>query len=203
MPAGGSAEAAFRILTVCTGNVCRSPATGLLLTRRLGPSVLVESAGTGPLVGAPVDPTVAALLEHSGVSAAGFAARGVTERLVRGADLVLPLTLAHRAMIVDLVPSALRRTFTLREFAHIVASLDLTDVPRPASPGDRLRALASAAPARRGTVRSRPEDLDVPDPFGLGPERHAQSFALIAEAVEVIVEAALGDCPASRGVGLE
>ena len=43
----------FSILTVCTGNVCRSPAVERLLASKLGPTVSVASAGTHALVGHP------------------------------------------------------------------------------------------------------------------------------------------------------
>ncbi len=44
----------FKILTVCTGNICRSPlAEGLLRKVLRGLPVEVSSAGTGALVGVP------------------------------------------------------------------------------------------------------------------------------------------------------
>ena len=43
----------FSVLTVCTGNICRSPLAELILAASLSdiPDVRVESAGTGALVG--------------------------------------------------------------------------------------------------------------------------------------------------------
>lgn len=42
----------IRILTVCTGNICRSPLAAELLASRLDPqNFIVESAGTSALVG--------------------------------------------------------------------------------------------------------------------------------------------------------
>mgnify|MGYP002738687724 CR=1 FL=1 len=49
----------YRILTVCTGNVCRSPAAERLLEHTLNPSVTVRSAGTRALVGEPIHPPMA------------------------------------------------------------------------------------------------------------------------------------------------
>jgi hypothetical protein len=43
----------FAILCVCTGNVCRSPAAERLLAARLGPGVVVASAGTVAALGGP------------------------------------------------------------------------------------------------------------------------------------------------------
>jgi protein-tyrosine phosphatase len=65
-----------RVLVVCTGNVCRSPAAELLLRDRLGAAdVDVASAGVHALVGQPVDPPVAELLVERGVAPGGFRAR--------------------------------------------------------------------------------------------------------------------------------
>ena len=119
---GDPVPAPFTVLTVCTGNICRSPAVERLLTAALGPDsgVRVESAGVGAVVGAPVAPLMTALLDAVGVSYAGFAARQVTEEMVREADLVLALTRRHRSALVELAPAAVRRTFTVRELGRPV-----------------------------------------------------------------------------------
>ena len=54
--------ASFTILTVCTGNVCRSPIAEKLLRLELRdlPGVRVHSAGTNALVNAPMTPEVKA-----------------------------------------------------------------------------------------------------------------------------------------------
>src|SRR5215204_6047632 len=82
---------AFSILTVCTGNVCRSPAVERLLASKLGPTVEVASAGTHALVGHPISEPMAALLSGSGIEDQPFAARRLSEEMLKGADLVLPL----------------------------------------------------------------------------------------------------------------
>ena len=40
----------FRVLTVCTGNICRSPAVERLLAAALGPDADVEVSSAGGLV---------------------------------------------------------------------------------------------------------------------------------------------------------
>ncbi|MDX9839346.1 MAG: low molecular weight phosphotyrosine protein phosphatase, partial [Azoarcus sp.] len=47
-----------KILTVCTGNICRSPLAEFLLRERLGAAgkkAEVRSAGIGALIGHPAD----------------------------------------------------------------------------------------------------------------------------------------------------
>lgn len=184
--------APFRILTVCTGNICRSPAAERLLAAGLGPSVVVESAGIGALVGEPIDPLMAALMTDAGVETEGFAARAATERLVRAADLILPLTLDHRARVVDLAPAAVRRTFALLEFAHLVTTVDLSGVPTRLSPGDRLRAIVPLAAAGRASAPTSPSGTDVPDPYGRGASEFAAAWSLIMDAVGTITTAVRG-----------
>lgn len=184
--------ATFSILTVCTGNICRSPAVERLLAAGLGPTVTVASAGTRAMVGDPVSAPMVPLLAAAGVPVDGFAARQLTADLVRSADLVLPLTRAHRGAVVELVPAAVRRTFTLLELARLVAAVDPAAVP-PGTPAERLRALVPLAAAQRGHVRPRPaaED-DVVDPYGRGDAAYAASFGLIEPAVRLVVAAAHG-----------
>src|SRR5690606_19666664 len=81
------------ILTVCTGNICRSPLGEVLLRARLSDlDVMVHSAGTHALVGRGMPEQARELaLRHgaSGADATGHKARLLTERLVQDADLVL------------------------------------------------------------------------------------------------------------------
>src|SRR5512144_374699 len=116
----------FRVLFVCTGNICRSPFGERLLrarlAERLGPdAALVEvgSAGVQGLVGEPMDPLAAAVLLSHGGDPTGFAGRRLDAGLVRGADLVLAANRKHRASIVRLDPTAVRKTFTIRELARL------------------------------------------------------------------------------------
>lgn len=185
-------HAAFSVLAVCTGNICRSPAVERLLRTSLAdPGVEVTSAGTGALVGYPVSPPMLALLAAAGVAADDFLARQLTEEMVRRADLVLALTRAHRAAVVELVPAAVRRTFTLREFARLSAGVDPTALPGGAPPV-RLRALVQLAAAQRGRLPVRPTDDDVIDPYRRSDEVYAQVFTTLRASVDEVVGLARG-----------
>jgi len=54
------------VLTVCTGNICRSPTAERLLALGLGPTVKVASAGTHALRGQPVVAPMCAMIEDAG-----------------------------------------------------------------------------------------------------------------------------------------
>jgi protein-tyrosine phosphatase len=178
-------EDAFFILTVCTGNVCRSPAVERLLGSQLGPSV--SSAGTHALVGHPIAEPMAALLHQAGAEAKPFQARRLSEQMLKDADLILPMTRVQRGLIVELWPRAVRRTFTLREFARLLTQVDPLALSQGTTPGDRLHTAIRLAAAERGRWRTSPDEDDVVDPFRLSAELYAESFAQINSAVEQIV----------------
>lgn len=178
-------EEAFTILAVCTGNVCRSPAVERLLAGRLEPTVSVSSAGTHALVGRPISEPMAALLRRSGVASEPFRARRLSEQMLREADLILSMTRDQRALIVELWPAAVRRVFTLREFARLLTFVDPSALPL-GTPPDRLRAAIRLAAAERGRTRVSPAEDDVVDPFRLADDIYAESFGQIMSAVDVI-----------------
>lgn len=116
-----------------------------------------------------------------------FAARQLTPALVAEADIVLGLTRDHRADAVRLVPSAVRRTFTLLEFARIVATPEAR-VSAGGAGADRLRELiAVAGPLRGGGPHGRPDD--VPDPYGRDRQAFEEALDLIRGAVTSIAGA--------------
>jgi protein-tyrosine phosphatase len=177
----------YAILCVCTGNVCRSPAAELLLAARVGPSVKVASAGTLGLVGRPIEPPMAAHLAAMGLEPARFAARRLTAADVAGADLVLGLTRGHRAEAVELAPAAVRRAFTLLEFARLLRQIQPDELSET-SVADRLREAVPLAAARRRMVVGPVNADDVVDPYRLAQEVYDQSFSAISAAVDTIAD---------------
>jgi protein-tyrosine phosphatase len=128
---------------------------------------------------------MARLLRSSGAQEGAFAARRLTEKLVKEADLILTLTRAQRSLVVDLWPAAVRRTFTLREFARLLQQVDPRAIP-DGTPAERLLAAMPLAAAQRGLVHTPAEDDDVVDPYQLREQVYAESFAEIAAAVKII-----------------
>ncbi|MCU1517653.1 MAG: low molecular weight phosphatase family protein [Pseudarthrobacter sp.] len=118
----------MRILTVCTGNICRSPVAERLLQAGLDQTVpggfVVTSAGTRAMVGDPMQPTSADIVRTYGGDPEHFVARQLTSKILRGVDLVLTMTSGHRGEVLQLDASLLKRTFTIREFARMLNVLD-------------------------------------------------------------------------------
>ncbi len=180
----------YGILVICTGNIHRSPTAQHLLAHAFrGEPISVVSAGTAPALGEPMGGTLAEFLRGEGIDPSGFRARFLTAADVRDADLILGMTRAHRGQAVSLWPGALRRSFTLKEFARAAAqaggpgggasATQATDQDLAAGgPGGgasataadetvrRLALLADLA-ARRRTPAA-PADDDIADPHGQG-----------------------------------
>ena len=115
----------YRILTICTGNICRSPMAEYALREAvdragLGDRVEIASAGTsGWEVGNPIDPRAGALLHRHGIESDEHSARQMEDDELRRADLVLALDHDHlgplrRALGAD---QAARTVRMVRDFA--------------------------------------------------------------------------------------
>ena len=91
----------YRIVTVCTGNICRSPLAEYALREAfaeagLGEAVEITSVGTsGWEIGNPIDPRAGDLLRRHGIDAHQHRARQMADDEVRDADLVLALDHDH------------------------------------------------------------------------------------------------------------
>ncbi|MFJ3235811.1 low molecular weight phosphatase family protein [Streptomyces sp. NPDC086787] len=154
-----------RILFVCTGNVLRSVLAERLLAARLPPGSALwpESAGTEARCGSRMKDDTRAILEKLGGDGSGFASRPLTAQLIAGASLILGLTREHREAAVRLVPTAMRRCFTLKEFVRLAEGGGTR-----ASGGNGLDPLVAAAAGRRGAEPPvPPPDDNIRDPWGL------------------------------------
>ncbi|MHC6222076.1 arsenate reductase/protein-tyrosine-phosphatase family protein [Arthrobacter sp. MMS24-S77] len=194
----------FNLLVVCTGNICRSPLTERILQAGLDRAnegaFSVSSAGTQALVGRPMTPQIEGLTRVMGGSSSNFAARQLTPELLEQADLVLALSRGHRSRILELAPSVLRRTFTLREFGRMVEFVryDADTGARAAKaglgsePGLEARTrweslIPRAAAVRFRTLAGSENDDDVVDPYRQSDETHSLMLRQIAPAVEILV----------------
>jgi protein-tyrosine phosphatase len=174
---GDPAARPFRVLFVCVGNVCRSPVGERLLASRLPADRFeVSSAGVGAMVGYAMSRYAAEELRAFGGDPTGFAARQLTTDDLQDSDLVLTATRRLRSQVLAEVPGALRRTFTILEFAA------LTQQAEGGTPGE----IVEWAGAHRSSVAG--VDQDVPDPYRRGREAHAVAAQAIDAAVQQIAK---------------
>lgn len=173
------------MLAVCTANVCRSPLMELLLRERLDPTRFeVASAGVMGWRDAPVDSMVRLELARLGLDGSTFRSRPLRADHVRAADVVLTATKEHRASVLEIDPGALRKTFTLLEFAGLVEGHHAAGLPELVADAARRR---STGPAR----------ADVPDPFRRSPAVHRSTADLIDEATASIATTVADLTPSS------
>ena len=215
----------FPILTVCTANICRSPAAERLLRAGLAdlaPEATVSSAGVAAVDGRPACDLSSALIGEyvaTEYPTAGPVAdfgthlsRRLTAEHARGAQLVLALDRTHRAELARLAPARRPVTFTLRQAATLARAVAAVVAggalppgapPLPAGRGDRLRWWVAEMDAARGLTGD-PGDSEqfAADLWGHPldvPDPHAVGYQYHPVAVELI-EQAVGDLVAAAGV---
>jgi protein-tyrosine phosphatase len=130
----------YRIVFVCTGNICRSPMaevatraaaddTPLADGTTLGDHLIVTSAGTGPWhEGEPMDPRTAAALRRGGYRDHGHIAHQVAKAGLLESDLIVALDRRHQQTLRSL-GSDPARLFLLRSFDAAAGAA--ADVPDP------------------------------------------------------------------------
>lgn len=128
-----------KILTVCTGNICRSPAAEYLLRQRLEKAGNwkgeVRSAGIGALVNHPADDNVLALMLAQGIDLSAHRGAQLTVEQLRQADLVLVMEKHHRDAVLDMDPTARGKTFLLGHWLQ-------AEIPDPYRRGEKVHAEA-------------------------------------------------------------
>ena len=176
----------FRILFVCTANICRSPMAEYLLRMVLAVGAdqrsgfQLRSAGTHGYDGAEMDPPAAEQLRRLGGHPCGFRSRRLTARHCQEAELILTATREQRSLLLTREPRALRRTFTLLEFAQ--ASVQVRE-RWPSCISDPAEVVMLAAAARS---RVSLDVYDVADPYGGSADQHRIAAETILAATTTI-----------------
>ena len=141
---------AFRILFVCTGNICRTPMAVCCGQAQQDHSanadnIHIDSAGTWAIEGAPAAPLSISVCEENGMDASAHLAKPVDLTLMKNSDLVLCMSLEHKTDLLSIFPHLDDRIFTLREYG----------------------------------AAETPELISIPDPYGHGIEHYRETFQLI------------------------
>ncbi|MEW1964847.1 phosphotyrosine protein phosphatase [Micrococcus sp. NPDC078436] len=184
-PAAGRADdgdAPVRILTVCTGNICRSAYAQHVLQHRLdellGPGrAVVTSVGTGPNQALAVPEPILELAPAAQVrkALAAHRPRQLTARTLAGQDLVLAATQGHLDAVLREDPGAVRRAFTLLEAGRLAEG----GVAAEGGVRELTAAMAAGRPRLAGA-----EAWDLPDPFR-GP---VQGYVAMARVLDPALE---------------
>ena len=148
----------FRILCVCTGNICRSPTAEAVLRHKftaagLGQQVVIDSAGThGYHIGDSPDPRSRAVGEARGYDFTGQAARKLSAQDYHDFDLILAMDRGHLSIMEQQKPANSRaelimmRAFSPPEHQHPNQPQDVPDPYYGAAQGfDEVLDLIEAA----------------------------------------------------------
>ncbi|MEY2266992.1 protein tyrosine phosphatase [Klebsiella pneumoniae] len=112
------------ILVVCTGNICRSP-IGERYLRKMMPNKIVDSAGTGALIGHGADLTAIKVAEAHDLCLEGHKARQLTSSIAKQYDLILVMERSHVEQIGSIAPEVRGKIML---FGHW---LDRKNIPDP------------------------------------------------------------------------
>ncbi|PRY12999.1 protein-tyrosine phosphatase [Kineococcus rhizosphaerae] len=153
----------LRVMTVCTGNICRSPMAEVVLRDRLdraglGDRVVVDSSGISEEEhGNPVDRRAASVLREHGYDVPAHAAHRATREELAGRDLLLAMTSRHAQWLRAQAPA-----------------------------GADVRMYRSFDPAAPRT--SREADLDIDDPWYGDRSDFERTLEQVEAAADAIVD---------------
>jgi len=184
-------------MTVCTGNICRSPMAEVVLRDRLdaaglGERVVVDSTGVSDEErGNPIDRRARSALAARGYDVPRHAARRVRPADLAGRDLVLAMTAAHARALRRIAPdaAAAARVVLFRTFDPAAPPVRRAGGPR-AEEDPARHASVPGLPAPADAVDPRDEHLlDVEDPWYGGPADFEQCLDEIEAAADGVVAA--------------
>ena len=188
-PAGG--QGPYRVLFVCTANICRS-AYAAVVASYAGDDhagiegVLFGSAGTRALVGQSMDPPMAGLVGRRG-DPSEHSARQLTRELMAEPDLVITMSANQRRYILDEWPDLGRKAFIIGQVAREMGRL-----PESVT----IDTLADHLWRHRSSVSGD----EVADPYMRGPAAAREAARVIDGHLAVIV-GRLGELVARAGGG--
>lgn len=110
----------MKVLFVCSGNICRSPMAAETFRRGAADAglahVVVESAGTLGIEGAPAAAEAIAALDEIGIDLSGHRSRGIRASDLRTADLVIAMDSGHLEELAARFPDGAGQRWLLRAF---------------------------------------------------------------------------------------
>src|SRR5690554_1058735 len=115
-----------RILTVCVGNICRSPAAACLLHEALhDKGFTVNSAGLAAVLGKPMDKTAHQVLQQHGYDWSQHIAQQLEPHHISEHDIILTMENRHIDSIIAMAPEARGKVFLLGQW------IDKQEIPDP------------------------------------------------------------------------
>lgn len=185
----------IKLLTVCTGNICRSPYAERLLQagfEELHPGLFeVSSAGTMAMVGQAMDRRAEERLIAAGGDSSGHEPRMLHTAMVDDSyDVVFAMSEEHRAEAVKESPRMLKRAYSIMMFAELFEALAADGSSRIVRGGDpdsvaaRWKNVGILASRLRSRIPMESLDqFDVPDPYKLGDDAYDAMEAALKPSI--------------------
>ncbi|NTV39712.1 MAG: hypothetical protein HGA51_07115, partial [Demequinaceae bacterium] len=170
-----------RVLMVCTGNICRSPAMHYLAARDWADAAEVTSAGTYAETGMDATPEIRRSAAALGLTIPRHRPTQLTAALVSRADLVLVATESHARWIADEMGGHPDHVFGLKQAAELARR---ADAPTGLTAAERLRGAASALRAEQSREPAPLRSLD--DPWARDRATYDRVMGEIVDAMSAI-----------------
>ena len=109
----------IKILTLCTGNICRSPmAEGIIrMIFQTDPFMTVSSAGTHAVAGNPATEFAILASKEKGIDITGHSARPIDSFLISSSDMILCMEPSHAEWVLSIDSSIYEKVYNLADFS--------------------------------------------------------------------------------------
>lgn len=174
-------DAPARIVMVCTGNICRSPAMHYLAKREWGDAAEVTSAGIYAEIGMDVPSPMRMSARRHGLDIPPHRPTQLDRGILERADLVLVATQQHATWIEEEWNGVPPHAFGIKE-AHELS--ERAEPPMGASPRERLVNAAAALHAARQADPAPLRSLD--DPWSLDQDTYDRVMDEIVESLDAL-----------------
>lgn len=118
------------LLSICTGNICRSPMSEGILKRLFegAAHIAVSSAGTHALAGNQAATFAVIAASEHGVDISGHRARQLDRDLIIGSSIILCMEPGQVEWVIEKAPETFDRVFNLADFS---SSRKMEYIPDP------------------------------------------------------------------------
>ena len=171
-------------------------------TRFGGSAPSVASAGVAGWEGSGADPHSVTAAAEVGVDISRHRGRRLDRADVEDAVVVIAMAGEHASAVVDAIPGAHDRTFTLKELVRLLEATPAPVGAEAVEPTEFLsRRIAAANALRASGFEGNPYDDDVADPLGLPVEAFRAMTWELGEWVLRLEVALFGVADPARAAG--
>jgi len=190
-----------KVLFVCTGNTCRSPMAEALfrhMANERGLDVEVKSAGVAAFDGQAISAHAKNVLTQRGVDVQDFRSTSLDEDLVNWADLILTMTSQHKRMLLEAFPSAVDKTYALKEYADTDGETEKLHAERESLIAELQIQMSLDQPigqelqTKLAALEQKLPRLDISDPIGGDLSLYEQTASEIEAALRVVLHRLAG-----------